>query len=370
MKTRILFICKNRDVPPENGEGYTYSSGGKSSGLLNSVNFMIDMLTDRGVECKVVDVADNNCIDREVSSYKPTHVIIEALWVVPTKFEVLTKLHPKVKWLIRLHSEIPFIAGEGIAFDWIPKYMEYKNVRVSANSAGICEDLQGLFGKKVVYLPNFYPIAKVPAPKKQKPTNALLRKLFRKKVKTLAKTSFDPLHVGCFGAIRPLKNQLIQAVAAMRFGNQVGKAIHFHINGNRVEGKGDNVLKNIRKLFEAQSVHKLVEHEWMPHAVFTELLKSMDMTLQVSFTETYNIVAADSIAAGVPVITSDEITFIPCTLHADPTDTNDIIQKMTYLYHTDLDQINSACYNGLLADADKAAGQWMRVIRAEESASQ
>jgi hypothetical protein len=71
------------------------------------------MLQKSGIESKLSVCTDNNDIDREVNLYKPTHVIIEALWVVPTKFAVLTKLHPKVQWILRLHSEMPCMAGAG-----------------------------------------------------------------------------------------------------------------------------------------------------------------------------------------------------------------------------------------------------------------
>ncbi len=126
---KILFICKKRK---------TYGSGPYthivSSGLLNSAKFVNDMLVKNGVNSTIVEVIDNNCINKEVTLHKPTHVIIEALWVVPSKFEVLTKLHPNVKWIIRLHSEIPFIANEGIAMEWVFECMKYKNVIVSVNS--------------------------------------------------------------------------------------------------------------------------------------------------------------------------------------------------------------------------------------------
>jgi len=324
------------------------------------------MLTRNGVDCKVVGVQDNNCIDREVTEYKPTHVIIEALWVVPEKFEVLTRLHPKVEWLVRLHSEVPFIAGEGMAFDWIPQYYNYKNVYVAANSRGICDDIKHLYGKKVVYLPNFYPLYKVPAPAKTSTYQKLMKKLGLLPTNRLRKTVGETLNVGCFGAIRPLKNQLIQAVAAMRFADSVGKTLHFHINGNRIEGKGDPVIKNIRKLFGSQTKHALIEHPWMPHDTFTELLKDMHMTLQVSFTETYNIVAADAIAAGTPVITSNEITFVPPYLHALPTDTKDIVAKMAYLYNADLDEVRYDSHMDLQSDANVAAGMWAAWVKFEE----
>ena len=123
--SKVLFILKYRamytDICFDESEMYSSSYKHFNSGLLNSANQVHEMLLDHGVESKLVQVIDNNCIDKEVHQYKPTHVIIEALWCVPEKFEILQKLHPKVKWILRLHSETPFIANEGIAMEWILK---------------------------------------------------------------------------------------------------------------------------------------------------------------------------------------------------------------------------------------------------------
>ena len=89
---RVLFILKRKEDYSQ--EDYSKSQG-LATGLLNSPTFVNDMLIDEGVESKLVVVIDNNDIDREVTSYKPTHVIIEALWVVPEKFDILQK--PKLQ---------------------------------------------------------------------------------------------------------------------------------------------------------------------------------------------------------------------------------------------------------------------------------
>jgi len=124
MPPKILIILKRRhDYNHEKHININISTG-----LYNSAYFVNEMLNNYGLDSTIVVVVDNNCIDREVSKYKPTHVIIEALWVVPSKFHVLQNLHPNVKWIIRLHSEIPFLANEGMAFDWIGDYMAYDNV--------------------------------------------------------------------------------------------------------------------------------------------------------------------------------------------------------------------------------------------------
>lgn len=303
-KIKILFILKKR---------MTSHTGFKtvSSGLLNSASFVNQMLCRNGFDSHLVEVKDNNCIDREVTKHKPDVVIIEALWVVPSKFEVLTKLHPKVEWIVRLHSEIPFIANEGIAMEWIYEYQKFKNVHVSVNSERAFKDFNSILKKKTIYLPNYYPVSfsnGCPKPNKHK----------------------NILNVGCFGAVRPMKNQLYQAVAAIEFANSQNKSLRFHMNVARVENNGDPVLKNIRNLFKNNPKHTLVEHSWLSHDEFTKLIQEMDLGLQVSFTETFNIVAADFVNHNVPVVVSDEIKWLSCFYMASPTDSHSIKAKMKF----------------------------------------
>lgn len=314
---KVLFICKKRK---SSGPG-PYASL-MSSGLLNSATFVNNMLNKNGVESKIIEVIDNNGIDKEVHEFKPTHVIIEALWVVPSKFEILEKLHPTVKWIIRLHSETPFLANEGIAMDWVYGYMKYKNVIVSINSKRIMKEFNAILPKSVLYLPNFYPLSKVENNHTQEP---------------------GVINIGCFGAIRPLKNQLLQAVSAIEFANEEGLKLKFHINGTRIENNGDPVLKNIRNLFINNPNHELIEHTWMEHDKFVELIQSMDICMQVSFSETYNIVTADAVNSRVPVVVSPEIKWVFGLFKAIPVNSRDIIKKLRFAYYTQgmgLERIN------------------------------
>ena len=147
--------------------------------------------------------------------------------------------------------------------------------------------------RRVIYLPNYYP--------RQPVAQA---DLFISKP---CWTRHDwTIHVGCFSAIRPMKNQLLQAGAAILFGRKTGKPIAFHVNGGRVEQGGENGLKNLRALFEG-TPNQLVEHPWLDHDQFLELLRSMDVGMQVSLSETFNIVSADMVSVGLPVVVSDEV---------------------------------------------------------------
>ena len=316
---KVLFILKYRE-DPWGDQTYNESNGkGLSSGLLNSAKFVSQMLNDNGIESKLVQVIDNNCIDREVTTYKPTHVIIEAFWCVPEKFDILSKLHPNIKWIIRNHSEIPFLANEGIALSWTKKYVEYKNVYISCNNRR-CEKAFNIFidPARNVFLPNYYPVK----------GNTCALKGFMEWIKPRNIKKNIPLHIACSGAIRPLKNQLLQAIAALSVAKEIGRKLYFHINASRIEMNSNNILKNLQALFENNPHGELVEEPWRDHDGFKDALKKMDAVMQVSYTETFNIVGADAVDIGVPLVASSEIEWSDKKLNADFNDLDDIIKKL------------------------------------------
>ena len=337
--SKVLFILKKRSL-----YGMPYEQV-FSSGLYNSALFVSDMLNEQNIESKIVQVIDNNDIDREVTQYKPTHVIIEALWVVPEKFDVLHKLHPNVQWIVRLHSEIPFISNEAIAMEWIYEYnnLESKNnMIISVNSKKMMNDLEKIGIEKLLYLPNYYPVAK------RKDANLSHRKNY--------------LNIGCFGAVRPMKNQLIQAVAAIEFGNKIDKKIYFHINSSRVE-RGDSALKNIQDLFANQNKHELIEHDWLEHKQFLELVSTMDLGMQVSFNETFNIVAADFVSQNIPIVGSKEIEWLNHFYKADATTSDDIVCRLKFA--NNFSKLNLQKFNkkNLIEICDEAKTIWTSHFR-------
>jgi hypothetical protein len=321
---KVLFIvkCRNHDYEFTD-ENDTFVNGKKclGSGLYNSARLVSEMLNHHGhhhnVESHIVQVIDNNDIDREVSQFNPDVVIIEALWVVPEKFDVLRKLHPKVKWIVRLHSEIPFIANEGISLDWSLKYLQIPNVFIGINSSKFLNDFSSLVSatgvkkNKLLYMPNYYALDESQVFEKHCDEN-------------------EWMNISCFGAIRPLKNQLLQAIATIEYGEKHNKKVKFHINSTRVENNGNNILKNIRTIFDSVNPHKfrLVEHQWLPHHKFLKVTSQMDLGLQVSFSETFNIVTADMVSQKVPVVVSSEITWVSSLFRASTTDSKDIVRKM------------------------------------------
>lgn len=328
--SRVLFVLKYRSNPYD----YASSWGGDhtkplSSGLFNSAKMVCDMLVDLKVPAKLVHVYDNNGIHAEIVKFAqqdggwkpPTDVIIEAFWVVPEKFDELKRACPYVKrWIVRNHSHTPFLANEGMAFDWTLRYIR-DDVLVGCNDPRMLSETRFLarhafphlnareIERRVPFLPNYYPLP----PKCTKKVD--LTKMV--------------LNVGCFGAVRPLKNHVMQAIAAIKLADKLEKRLHFHINGSRVEMQGSPILNNLRHLFSHYRRHELIEHPWLDHDEFKTLVGKMDLVMQVTLSETFNIVAADAITRGVPMITSRDVPWAADSLTASPRDVDDMVEAAT-----------------------------------------
>jgi hypothetical protein len=128
-----------------------------------------------------------------------------------------------------------------------------------------------------------------------------------------------------------MKNNFQQALAAIEFAESIGKRLRFHINSSRVEQKGDNVLKNLKALFE-NSPHDLVEHMWYKHDAFLREASKMDIGMQVSFSESFNIVTADFVTAQVPIVASDDIAWMPPLLKVSPTSHEGMVRRLKMAY--------------------------------------
>lgn len=292
---------------------YAYGGGDGllSNGLRNSATFVVDLLNALGYPAKLVEAIDGNSIDRLVFQNSPTRVVIEAVWATPAKLAELQKLYPKIQWTVRVHSEIPFLALEGMAIGWLAEYRK-QGIEVAFNSAQTVSDFLAIGAS--VYLPNWYPL--------DPPASQVVGASAEGRSATI-------LHVGCFGAIRPLKNQLEQAFAAVLYARKLKKALWFHMNGSRIEQNGGSSLRSIEALLHTTAIGgNLVLHPWLDHGGFRALVKQMDICLQVSLSESFNIVAADAVSQHVPLVGSPAIAWLPSASQANPASASDIAEKM------------------------------------------
>ena len=330
---KILFVLKKRNYDK-----------GVSYGLKTSCNLVATALEKYGIDSKIVEVFDGNCIDREVYHYKPTHVFLEAFWVEPKKVKELLKLYPKIHFYVRIHSKIPFLAHEGMSVTWIYDYakidMHTNNFNISFNNKQAVRDFEQSMGIKSVYAPNIY--------------------LFNK-LEHVTPNLGCHLRIGCFGANRELKNALNQALAAIEFADENDFLIEFHINVSSVEKGGEGIVKNLRSLFR-HSRHRLVEWSWMSHSLFLELVKTMDLGMTVSFSESFCIVAADFVSQNIPIVGSKEIEFLNHLYVADPSDVTDIKRKLSFAYYAGFINLQRLNEYGLHRHNERAIKEWLELL--------
>jgi hypothetical protein len=327
---RVLFILKEKQ----------YSLSLTSYGLINSANHIARYLESKHHKCKVVQVVDANSIDKEVHEYKPDIVVIEALWVTaPKLIEImsLTRYH-HIKWVVRIHSDMGFLSTEGWGVKLINDYINLKrnNLVISFNNIGFVRALSDALEYSFTYLPNVMTI--------EEPEENFSEE--RPYIK-----------IGCFGALRLLKNQCFQAVCAIMAANRLDKKLCFHITPN-LAVQDDSVLKNLRELFE-NNEHELMVHNWMPNNLFQSLVSKMDMGMQLSFTESFNIVTADFINNNKLIIVSDAIEWMPPSMRVSTTDYEEVVEKIIHTYkHRNDNLIKSRQRRHLLQYNKRAEDTW------------
>ncbi len=86
-------------------------------------------------------------------------------------------------------------------------------------------------------------------------------------------------------------------------------------------------------MYDAVPYAKLVENPWSEWANFRHQIALVDLALQTSFTETFNIATADAIAEGTPVVVSSAIEWVPRHYHADVDNVDDIARVSINTLH-------------------------------------
>jgi hypothetical protein len=311
---KILFILKKRFYSNINVKSY---------GLINSSTHIANFLdTIIDVETKVVTVVDANGINKEVQEYKPDMVIIEALWVTGEKMKELIEIkkYKHIKWVVRIHSDIGYLSAETFALKYVNDYiaLDKPNLFIAPNNEDFNDYLSNAMRYNFTYLPNVI--------------------ITEHKKYDNDEHNSHIMNVGCFGALRLLKNPAFQALCAIKAANILGKTLHFHVTLAKIDGYDDEhqirlnpILKNLEEIF-ANSGHMLVKHEWKENKEFQHLVKKMDIGMQLSFSESFNIVTADFINNNKLILVSEAIDWMPCIFKASTIDYDEVTKKVIYMY--------------------------------------
>ena len=238
-----------------------------------------------------------------------THALVEAPFVSALDMSKLMFQFPNVSFVCRCHSQIGFLQVEAGAINLIRDYLLLQegnlNFHFAANSTRLCDWVQETYNSASLYLPNLYDFERCET-----------KNVF---------TPFDHrmLRVASFGALRLLKNHTTAAAAAQIIARSRNCDLEFYLSVNREEhGKG--VLQSIRNMYKNLRWAKLVEVEWESWPQFRRTVAHMDLCLQISFTETFNITTADAVAELVPSVVTNCIEWLPDNCKADADDAKDV----------------------------------------------
>lgn len=255
----------------------------------------------KGIEHVVVDTTEHAI--SAISRFKPSKVIIQAIWCSEGDLKKMITLFPKTKFYIHIHSNIPFLASEGFSIHRIHE-------AINAGAQVIFNDIRATdIFKNSIYLPNIY----------------------TPKTVRVEKQGGDYINIICGGSIRLMKDHLSQAMASILYAERLGKKVRFYCNMSRSEG-GDELKMNLLSLFRYKKGHEIVSIPWMSHLEFIKYCAGMDMGLQVSMSESFNIVAADYVSAGIPMVVSNEIGWADARCWASSGDPSGIADVMTFAH--------------------------------------
>jgi hypothetical protein len=254
-----------------------------------------------------VDVV--NAIDKYNASHDPlTHVVISAPWLSLHDMKSLISHFSEIQFAVLSHSNVGFLQADPNGVELFRKYAElartHKNLAVGGNNSSFTNWFRAAYNEYCILLPNLYPVKRI---RSKRWHGALLK-------------------IGALGAIRPEKNFMTAAAAAVAIQASLNVPMELHMSTGGA-GFKSLTLSAIDEMIEAIPNVTLVRHHWVHWDEFVELIGSMDLNIQVSYTESFNMVTADSISKGVPVVCSPVIYWAPESWKANPDDAMEVAAR-------------------------------------------
>jgi hypothetical protein len=205
-----------------------------------------------------------------------------------------------IQFIILSHSNVGFLQADPGALRLYREYVKLShtcnNLRIGGNCAAFVDWFKAVYRERCECLPNLYPSPHIKS------------KLWDRQA---------PLKIGAFGAIRPEKNFMTAAAAAMVIQTKLNVHTELHMSTGG-DGCKSTTLPAIEQMVENISDVDLIRHCWDTWDKFIQLVAQMDLMIQVSYTESFNMVTADGISVGVPSVVSPVIFWAPNTWKANP----------------------------------------------------
>jgi glycosyltransferase involved in cell wall biosynthesis len=238
-----------------------------------------------------------------------TDVVVSAPWIPTTELLKLIQDFPDVEFVVNCHSNVGFLQADPNGVKLLRENIDLEqgnlNFRVAGNSIKFNRWLREAYQAPSLYLPNMYYVDYSHRIRPPYYDGGVLR-------------------IGAFGAIRPQKNIMSAAGAAISLANEIKADVELWISSGRAEGGVNTMLNAVREMMIGVPGIKLMELPWRSWPAFRDTLRRMHILFQVSYTESFNMVTADGIAEGVTSVVSEAINWAPNRWKANIDDVQEI----------------------------------------------
>lgn len=293
-------------------KNFAASKGISHIGLGVSGFNTVSVLSRHGIDATSVPlVTPDDLYTYLEKHYEVSHVVVSAPWIPAKTYRHLCRRFPNIIFTVLVHSNVGFLQADPRGVRNIREIAEmqphFKNMRLAGNCEEFVAWVKDSYGLPCWLLPNLYNLGNIQTiPIKHQWRGGILR-------------------VGSFGAVRPLKNTISAAGAALQLSHQLKTPVEFWMSANRVEGGAGCVLNAIEEMLAGTHV-KIVHSPWQPWPEFRSTVAKIHLHLQPSYTESFNITVADAVAVGVPSVVSPAIWWTPKSWHADADDVGDMVR--------------------------------------------
>jgi hypothetical protein len=240
-----------------------------------------------------------------------SHVVIQAPWVQTKDMQAMLMRWPDVHFCVLCHSNIGFLQVDPNAIRLMREQSEltlsHHNFSVGGNCQRFTDAWVNMYGVPMAWLPNLYDVSTI------KPVG-----------QRVPWVPGSTLRIGVFGALRPLKNMVSSVAAAMDLAHQSRADVEIWMSDGRNEGGGTTLPAAIDQLTSGVANVKLMKAGWQTWPAFRQTVGKMNLLLNASYTESFQIVCADGIAEGVASVTSDAVDWAPSDWCANADDVTDI----------------------------------------------
>lgn len=269
-----------------------------------------------GIDASAHAIRDNidivNTLKKAKQEGRPyTHVAISAPFLSLFDLKSLVTHFNQTKFVVISHSNVGFLQADPSGVALLRAYAklqhQVKNFYVAGNCPAFVDWFEISYEEPVLLLPNLYPVE-------------------RRDGKNWNPSATSGLKVGVLGAIRPEKNFMTAAGAVVEMYSrlQIPTELHMSTGGENFRSM---TLTAIEQMVADLPEFTLIRHHWDYWDRFIKLIASMDLIIQVSYTESFNMIVADGISQGVPAVISPPIYWGPKEWMSNPDNATEVAQK-------------------------------------------